>query len=143
MTVRLARRGFPLRLGAAEAGALALAACLLWRDPRAAGAYPPCPFNALTGGLLCPGCGSMRCLRALLGGGFAEALHDNALACAAIPFLAALTWDDLRVAAGGEGWRWPRRPVVGRIVLVATVAFWVLRNLPVAPFTFLAPLPVG
>ena len=57
---------------------LAAAATLLYFIPPVAGGiYPPCFFHWLTG-LYCPGCGSTRCLHALLHGNFRQAAGGGA-----------------------------------------------------------------
>jgi hypothetical protein len=101
--------------------------------------FPTCVFYRVTG-LYCPGCGAQRSLHALLHGELLTALHFNPLFVLALPFLA--------FAAGRYLWREltgaTPAPIVIRpfwIVLLAVVvvAFGILRNLPFAPFTYLAP----
>jgi hypothetical protein len=68
-------------------GAVAAAAVLIYvSDPASASFYPTCPLRALTG-WLCPLCGGLRAVHALLHGHVLEALTLN-------PFLfaAALAW---------------------------------------------------
>src|SRR5262249_54935902 len=63
------------------------AAVVLYQVPPASGSfYPPCLFHALTG-LHCPGCGSTRCLHALLHGDLRQAAAYNVLLLLALPFL--------------------------------------------------------
>lgn len=113
---------------------------MLWLvDPNRPGAYPTCPFLALTG-KWCPGCGTLRGLRALLGGDVAAAVGFNVLMVAALPYL-VYRW---------VLWAWPAlasrlrssRPTGALPVyalLAVVVVFWVARNIPAAPFTALAP----
>src|SRR4051794_13613765 len=96
-----------LRLALAAALLLPPGAVLLYAVPPTPDSfYPRCPFHLLTG-LHCPGCGSTRCLHALLHGRLLDALHCNALAILALPLL--LAWALLR------GW-WLLRggPLTGR-----------------------------
>lgn len=103
--------------------------------------YLPCFFHKLTG-LYCPGCGNTRALYALLHLDFSGMLNNNAL----FPFLAVLL---MWLAAGeylkllfGKRILWvPRKisPVVLAVMVLAVVAFTILRNLPIFPFSFLAP----
>lgn len=108
-------------------------------DPRVAGNYPPCPFLYLTG-CYCPGCGTLRALHRLLHGDLLGALGYNALAVAVLPFLAMGVANRTTRLSGR-----PLLPVsaisppVAWGILVAIVAFWALRNLPLYPFTTLAP----
>jgi hypothetical protein len=101
--------------------------------------YPPCLFRTATG-LHCPGCGSTRCLHALVHGDLAQAVAYNPLLLFALPFLTV--W---ALRAGYEAWtgrvvRAYRPPSWCLYALVGlVVAFWVLRNVPLDPFTHLAP----
>ena len=102
--------------------------------------YPPCPLYSLTG-VYCPGCGATRAVHALATGHLATAVHDNILLVAAVPVVAVLWALWLARALGRIESR--RTPVPRRWVkalVVGVVAFGVLRNLPGAPFTWLAPL---
>jgi hypothetical protein len=120
-------------LGATVAGA---GAVLFFFNPSTHGFYPVCLFHEMTG-WNCPGCGGTRAVYALLHDNFALALKDNAL------FVVLLA------AAGARGiWiavKTFRRQPVGKFVpvsvlwavLVITVVFTVLRNLPA--FAFLSP----
>ena len=124
------------------AGAAALpAAAVLYRfPPLAVGWYPRCPFFLLTG-IYCPGCGALRAGHALLHGHFVEALGFNALLVLAAPFLAYVLASHALEAVTGER-RLPRPYLPGRVtqaILWTFVVFTVLRNLPVHPFTVLAP----
>jgi hypothetical protein len=125
---------------AAVAAAAAVAGCLLVRDPNDAGAYPLCPFRALTG-WDCPGCGALRGLRALVGGDVAVAVDQNLLLVAAVPFLLWrwFSWTRSRVRAEpSTGWAVPA-PVLYTLLAI-TCVFWVLRNLPGVP---LLPSGIG
>ncbi len=119
-----------LGLAAAAAGAI-----VFFFNPASSGFYPACQFHRLTG-LNCPGCGGTRAVYALLHGHFSTALHDNAL------FVTGTCFTALR----GGWWWWKKRR--GQAVeffpskfllplLVVTIVFTVLRNLPA--FAFLSP----
>ena len=97
----------------------------------AANRLPKCLFHEWTG-LYCPGCGGTRALYALLHGDLKTSLHENLLMIPAGLTAAALIVKP-RIAL--------RRPVAVAII-VTIVAFAVLRNLPCAPFTALAPVPL-
>ena len=121
------------------AGAAAGLALVYLFDPRSAGWYPVCPFFGLTG-WHCPGCGTLRALHQLLHGNLAAAFGYNLYSMLALP---AVAWG---LAAGllrawglpaPPPWFIPSRWIWG--LLAAVLAFWLLRNLPVAPLTFLAP----
>ena len=113
-------------------------AVVYWRDPNQAGNYPTCPFYAVTG-LYCAGCGSMRATHALSHGQLWMALHQNPLLVLSLPFLAVsfVAWTR-RVWFGvvpsrrlAQGW------IYGIFALF--VAYWILRNVPLWPFSSLAP----
>ncbi|HUK81431.1 MAG TPA: DUF2752 domain-containing protein [Verrucomicrobiae bacterium] len=110
----------------------ALAAAGLWLvNPNALTWCPHCPLHSLTG-LYCPGCGSTRALHQLVHGHLLAAFRLNPLAVVALPLLA------LWLARSERGdvksmWIWT--------LLVVIVVFGVLRNLPVYPFSLLAPQP--
>lgn len=118
--------------------ALVAGVTALW-FPATRALVPPCLFLRATG-LYCPGCGSARTIMALLGGDVGTALRMNVLLVALGPFaLYALAADVM----SRMGVRWLPRLVLGpRMVQAAAIvvlAFWVLRNLPWAPFSWLAP----
>lgn len=99
----------------------------------------PCLFREVTG-FYCPGCGSGRVVRALLGFDVAAAWRANPLALVALPpagyalvrealgawRIAELPWPRL-----GKGWAWA--------VLGVVLGFWLLRNVAIWPFVLLAP----
>lgn len=139
VTAGSVRAGLPAYAAPVATGAAALAACALVAvvDPNEPGNYPTCPFKALTG-LDCPGCGSMRAVRALTRGQVGLAADLNILLLVALP---VVVWAWAGWLARSVGRRWPA-PLsvpgpVGWGVAVTVVAFWFVRNLPVAPFSYL------
>ena len=92
---------------------------------------PKCMFHQLTG-LYCPGCGATRALSALLHGDVLVSLHNNLLL---FPLLASIAFMIVKPGIS------LKRPVAIAI-LAAVLLFTVLRNIPVAPFTYLAPVPL-
>jgi len=90
--------------------------------------FPPCPFHAVTG-LYCPGCGSTRATYHLLHGNIAGVFRSNALYIPCLLFVLMLL---LRP-------RLAKRPLVAAGFLAVVLAFWIMRNLPWAPFALLAP----
>jgi hypothetical protein len=107
---------------------LAGAAVLFAFDPAATSWFPSCPLNALTG-WLCPFCGTLRAVHALLRGHVEAAVALNPLTTAGVAAgLAAFTHDAMR----------PTRPaLVDRLVSLAFSApglalaaiFGVVRNM--------------
>jgi len=118
-------------------GALAATATLGSVDPEVRGhLIPGCPFRTFTG-LDCPGCGGTRAVYALTQGDVARAFEHNVLVMLVLPLLvvAWAAWLAFRL-----GWR--TRPLVlsaraGYTIATAFMVFWVVRNLPWFPFTWL------
>lgn len=133
------RGGQCFRTGAVALLVLAgLTAFYAW-DPAGSEVFPPCPFHALTG-LHCPGCGTLRAVHQLLHGNLGAAFLLNPLMVLCLPFVAYSLLSGLLEMAGGRrlptvfvpaGWIWT---LLGVVVL-----FWVLRNVPVYPFSWMAP----
>lgn len=121
------------------AAGLAAALVLFLCPPTQYAFYPHCFFHAWTG-LYCPGCGSLRALHALAHGHLGAAFGFNPLLIVALPFLAYEGASRWRRNVHGTGlpalfvhpsWSWALLGVV--------LVFTVLRNIPAAPFTLLAP----
>ncbi len=101
-----------------------------------------CLFHRFTH-LYCPGCGSGRALAALSHGHPLQAIRQNLLLLPALVFLVYQHLDRSMAAAwGGQvlpRWRVGLDGYVRTMALVGV--FWILRNLPVEPFRWLAPSP--
>lgn len=124
---------------AVAASVTGVGAWLLYRfDPNTAGSpFLPCLFHEFTG-LYCPGCGITRALHALVHGDVGQMLAMNPLLpllLFALPVLALQGWG-YRVPLPRTLLRMLSSPVLW-IGLVGT--YWVARNLPWWPFTWLAP----
>lgn len=100
---------------------------------------PPCPFLWATD-CYCPGCGASRAFHALARGDFGEAFGYNPLLVLALPALGYVYLSFLgneffgrRLPAptGLRAWTW--------VIPIVIVVYWVVRNLPWEPFTYLAP----
>lgn len=125
-------------LGLVAALSLGLFWLLRSHEPRGQAFFPQCHFHRLTG-LQCPGCGSTRAVHHLFNGRMVDALRNNALLVCFLPVAAV-------VVVGGFR-RWWRGgeflPFIGGRFVWWTVgmllAFCVVRNIPVRPFTFLNP----
>jgi hypothetical protein len=97
------------------------------RDPHTPGfGFPQCPFHLMTG-WNCPGCGGLRMTHDLLHGDVGAAVVDNVFLLAGLPLLAL--WLVLRWRRGQA--LMPKSAVA--TVMVAAVAWTVIRNLPGFP----------
>ena len=96
-------------------------------DPHREGSlFPPCPFKLLTG-WNCPGCGGLRMTHDLLHGDLGAAVTDNVFLLIGLPLLAI--WALWRRHRGRPVMTWP----LGASIVVAAVAWTVVRNLPGFP----------
>lgn len=93
-------------------------------------------------GLLCPGCGGQRAFYNLLHGNFLEALHFNVLIVLLLPVLGFCYILLGQIYLVGDK-RWQRflnlKPWYAYFILIVLFLFFILRNIPVFPFTLLAP----
>lgn len=130
---RMRALGPPLAV-AAGAG-VCCAVVLLGNPTTPGGPLPVCPTKALFG-IDCPGCGGMRMLYSLLHGNIRAALHYNALSLVVVLLFgwSVVAWTIGRLRGRPVDswlqWRWTP------LVFVILFAGWfVVRNLPFAPFT--------
>ena len=87
--------------------------------------YPlPCLFHIITG-LYCPGCGAGRASYSILHGRFYMAFRYNPM------YVTVLT--------GGNHVDEKINPKILYAVLILVMAFGIIRNIPVYPFTLLVP----
>ena len=99
--------------------------------------YPTCQFYKLTH-LHCPGCGSLRALHQLTHGHLAAAFYSNPLLIASLPIFAWLGFRKLRPSPSPAS-----QPLIQSnaawTILAIVIAFGILRNLPFAAFSWMAP----
>ncbi|MEA5596169.1 DUF2752 domain-containing protein [Rivularia sp. UHCC 0363] len=119
---------------------IVLAAIILYYfNPAGSQLYPSSPFRALTG-LYCPGCGSLRAIHQLLHGHFLAALDLNPLMVLATPYLIYSFISYTSPVILGQ--KIPQvyvKPALIWLFLKVVFAYWVLRNIPLPPFNWLAP----
>lgn len=101
-----------------------------------------CGLYKLTG-LFCPGCGGQRAFHNLLHGHFLKAFRYNILFVVAIPFFVYLYYILVQVYGLGNkeyanGLLFS--PRFAKIFLIVLVVFFIIRNIPCFPFTYLSPL---
>ena len=101
------------------------------------GILPKCFFHELTG-LYCPGCGVQRSFHALLNGHILTAIDYNLLFILFLPliiyFILAFTWGKKTSSSS-----FIYKSAFSFTVVIVVVSFWVLRNIPYTPFSWLAP----
>ena len=121
----------------------ALSATLLYIFvyPQYAVYFPKCIFHLATG-LHCPGCGSQRALVALLNGNVLTAMHDNLLAVILLPFLLYTLFIFFYNLFNSKKIHTKvfNSFLSAKTILILVIAFVILRNIPLYPFTLLAPL---
>jgi hypothetical protein len=123
------------------AGVVLLASLALHvRDPHQQGSWGFCPWLLLTG-TYCPGCGGLRAVNDLTNGRLLTAASSNLLVVGAVPLALWLWARSVRQAWDGVRRSWSQRRVnvAWTLVVVAVVAYWVLRNLPLDALAWLAP----
>jgi hypothetical protein len=128
-----------LVIAAATSGVAAAMVALFRFNPAQYGFYPRCPFFVLTG-LYCPGCGMLRATHQLLHGNLVGAADYNVFFVLFLPVLLYfLLSEGLRITKGRG---LPMLQLSARAtwaLLGLIAAFTLVRNLPYAPFTVLAP----
>ena len=101
------------------------------------GNLPKCIFHELTG-FYCPGCGGQRSLHSFLNGNFLKAIDYNLLFILLLPFILYFMF----VFITGKKYSassFIYKPYFSLTIAIVVVSFWVLRNIPVKPFSWLAP----
>ena len=111
----------------------------LFVDPTTYSFFPSCPFHELFG-LDCPGCGSQRAFHSLLHGEILKAADYNLLFVTAIflfliycliRLISSLTGKDLSLEI-------PSLLLKPKFMVSICLIFWILRNIPIKPFSYLA-----
>ncbi|NNG96403.1 DUF2752 domain-containing protein [Gordonia araii NBRC 100433] len=120
------------------AGAAAVGAAVWFGDPTTPGGHlPTCPTKSLLG-IVCPGCGAMRMIYSVMHGDLGAAVAYNAVGLVA---LVLLIWSFAAYCARlwtGRRWRtWQHFRYSSMTILVVVLVWFVIRNIPIAPFTAL------
>ena len=99
-----------------------------------------CPFKYTTG-YYCPGCGSQRAIHQLAHGNIISALGFNPLMVLSLPIviygLGIKAWNYLYQTQYRVGLFSSNIFIYTFFTIV--LLYWILRNIPVSPFTFLSP----
>lgn len=109
-------------------------------DPSKNTLFPKCMFHSLTG-YYCPGCGSQRAVHSLLHLDLAGVVHYNFLF---LPAILLIIYHYLHPVLNHIfHWKLPNIFYYKQtpwIILGVVVVFWILRNIPVFPFSVMAPV---
>jgi hypothetical protein len=133
------RAGLLAALALLAAGGMVLVALV---PPTESSFYPKCQLHSLTG-LHCPGCGLTRFAAAIATGDLRQAAAYNAVAIFAGPVVAVFALQNLWCWVWGvppRRWfspKWSQRVTLSFLAVLMT--FFVARNIPVEPFSYLAP----
>lgn len=100
-----------------------------------------CQFHDITG-WLCPGCGGQRAFYYVLHGHLLYALRCNVLIVILMPFLLLCYYILVQRYVVGDT-KYQRflnlKPWYAYFILILLLLFFILRNIPISPFTLLAP----
>lgn len=101
--------------------------------------FPKCPLYATTG-IYCPGCGSQRATHALLNFNIIDVFRSNFL------FLPAFGLLFYHYVIQAFNYFFEKKYIsildkknAPKYIFVIVILYWILRNIPYWPFTFLAP----
>ena len=101
------------------------------------GNLPKCVFHELTD-LYCPGCGVQRSFHALLNGHVLRAIDYNLMFILFLPMIIYFIINFLLDKKySPSSFIYTKKFSLS--ILLFVISFWVLRNIPVAPFNWLAP----
>ena len=101
--------------------------------------YAGCPLNRMTG-LYCIGCGTTRAMNALIHGDVLGALSFNVLAMAVAAAVMVFAVHSIFRGVTGRELIHVKVTIVRVLILIGVgLLFFILRNVPVFPFTVLAP----
>ncbi len=101
--------------------------------------FPKCPLYATTG-IYCPGCGSQRATHALLHLNIPEVFNSNILFLPAI--IIVVLHYSISVTNKFTGTTYTSildKSKAPLVIFIIVILFFILRNIPYAPFTYLAP----
>lgn len=108
-------------------------------DPTLYSFFPRCPFHTLFG-LDCPGCGSQRAFHSLLHGEILKAADYNLLFVLAILLFLIYYLSQLFSSLTGKNVSLEvlRLLLKPKFMVSVCLIFWILRNIPIKPFSYLA-----
>jgi len=113
---------------------------VLLATPEGKAYLPICLFHKFTG-LHCPGCGGTRAVQALLGGDFVQALDYNIFFILVSPLLLMYIFQEWFFFVFSYRILFIDRlnSKIVKFVTIFCILFFILRNIPLYPFSLLAP----
>lgn len=90
---------------------------------------PHCVWKGITG-TDCPGCGSQRMAHALLHADFDAAWRANPFLMLLLPLIPLYAWAETMRTARPKLYKALHRPAAVRMLIVAVLIWWILRNIP-------------
>ncbi|UMB54968.1 DUF2752 domain-containing protein [Lutibacter sp. A64] len=118
---------------------IVLAFLYFFINPNQVNFLPKCPLYKTTG-IYCPGCGSQRATHQLLNFNIIGVFQQNAL------FVLGLLLIVYHLIVTGINYYFKKNyfnyiyhPKTVIVLIIITIIFWILRNIPFYPFTLLAP----
>jgi hypothetical protein len=121
-------------------GFTGLAVLFFVLDPARHSIFPRCIFNSITG-YYCPGCGSQRAIHSLLHLRLMDVVSYNFLF---LPAALLIMYHYLHPLLNRKfGLKFPNilyHKLTPWIIFLVVILFWILRNIPVFPFSVLAPV---
>ena len=101
--------------------------------------FPKCMFHQITG-LHCPGCGSQRAIHKILQGNILEGLkHNLSIFLLILVVTYEITVYGLNHFFNTNHTNLLHKSIVTKLILIFVIAYWILRNIDIYPFTILAP----
>lgn len=119
--------------------AIMLLSLYFFWDPVNSNFFPKCPFYSITE-LYCPGCGSQRALHQLTNGHIIAGLKYNLLIVLLVLVITyqIILWI-VKATTHKSYSNVLHKPLATKIILVIIILFWILRNIDMKPFNYLAP----
>lgn len=115
-----------------------LALYVFW-NPSKTNLFPSCPFYSVTN-IYCPGCGSQRATHQILNGNIIEGIrHNYMIGLLAIVLLYQAFIFITNKILNKNTANLLHKSKVTMSILIIVILFWILRNIPMFPFTELAP----
>ena len=116
-----------------------VAALYLFVNPSEVDFLPKCPLYSTTG-IYCPGCGSQRATHHLLNLNIRGVLEQNIFYFIGLLIIAYhIVITGMNKIFKKNSYNYLYHPKTPILILILIILFWILRNIPYYPFSWLAP----